>query len=68
MRYGLNRRFVDRTPLSAGFDLASLGFASNVVQTPQATEFPRFDVQGFQSLGQETFTDLVIAPTTHSST
>ena len=26
VRYGLNRRFVDRKPLSAGFDLASLGF------------------------------------------
>ena len=65
VRYGLNRRFVDRKPLSAGFDLASLGFASNVVQIAQATEFPRIDVQGFQSLGQATFTDLVIAPTTH---
>ena len=65
MRYGLNRRFVDRKPLSAGFDLASLGFASNVVQIAQAAEFPRIDVQGFQSLGQNTFTDLVIAPTTH---
>ena len=61
----MNRRFVDRKPLSAGFDLASLGFASNVVQIAQAAEFPRVDVQGFQSLGQNTFTDLVIAPTTH---
>ena len=26
VRYGLNRRLVDRLPLSAGFDLASLGF------------------------------------------
>ena len=65
VRYGLNRRYVDRKPLSAGFDLASLGFPSNVVQTAQAAEFPRIDVQGFQSLGQNTFTDLVIAPTTH---
>jgi hypothetical protein len=65
VRYGLNRRFVDRKPLSAGFDLASLGFANNVAQIAQATEFPRIDVQGFQSLGQATFTDLVIAPTTH---
>ena len=65
VRYGLNRRYVDRKPLSAGFDLASLGFAQNVVQTAQAFEFPRVDVQGFQSLGQNAFTDLVIAPTTH---
>jgi hypothetical protein len=65
LRYGLNRRFVDRAPLSAGFDLATLGLPSNVVRTAQAAEFPRVDVQGFQSLGQNTFTDLVIAPTTH---
>jgi hypothetical protein len=65
VRYGLNRRYVDRKPLSAGFDLGSVGFASNVVQIAQAAEFPRIDVQGFQSLGQATFTDLVIAPTTH---
>jgi hypothetical protein len=65
VRYGLNHRFVDRQPISAGFDLASLGFAANVVTTAQAAEFPRIDVQGFQSLGQATFTDLVIAPTTH---
>jgi Carboxypeptidase regulatory-like domain len=67
LRYGLNRRHVDRTPLSAGFDLATLGFPSNVVGTAQAAEFPRVDVQGFQSLGQNTFTDLVIAPTTHQA-
>jgi hypothetical protein len=65
IRYGLNHRSVDRRPLSAGFDLASLGFPQNVVQTAQAAEFPRVDVQGFQSLGQSTFTDLLIAPTTH---
>ena len=34
--------------------------------TLQALEFPRFDVNGVSSLGQDTFTDLVIAPTTHS--
>src|SRR5262245_48606584 len=45
-RYGLNRRHVDRAPLSAGFDLASLGFPANVVETAQAAEFPRVDVQG----------------------
>jgi hypothetical protein len=65
VRYGLNRRHVDRDPLSAGFDLSSLGLPANVVQIAQAAEFPRIDVQGFQSLGQNTFTDLVIAPTTH---
>jgi hypothetical protein len=67
VRYGLNRRYVDRVPISGGFDLAGLGFPPNVVQTAQAAEFPRIDVQGFQSLGQATFTDLVIAPTTHQA-
>ena len=66
IRYGLNRRFVDRLPLSAGFDLASLGFPSNVINTADAFEFPRVNIQNFQALGQATFTDLVIAPTTHS--
>lgn len=66
VRYGLNRRFVDRLPISAGFDLSSLGFPSNVIQQADAFEFPRVNVQNFQSLGQNTFTDLVIAPTTHS--
>ena len=66
VRYGLNRRLVDRLPLSAGFDLASLGFPSNVLSTVDAFEFPRVGVQNFQALGQNTFTDLKIAPTTHS--
>ena len=66
VRYGLNRRLVDRLPLSAGFDLSSLGFPSNVISTTDAREFPRVNVQNFQALGQATFTDLKIAPTTHS--
>ena len=47
VRYGLNRRHVDRLPISAGFTLASLGFPANVIQTAQAAEFPRVDVQSF---------------------
>ena len=34
VRYGLNRRLVDRLPLSAGFDLASLGLPANVIDAP----------------------------------
>lgn len=64
LRVGLNRRHVSRRPISAGFDLASLGFPANVVQIAQAFEFPRIDVDGVRSLGQATFTDLIIAPTT----
>jgi hypothetical protein len=66
VRYGLNRRLVDRLPLSTGFDLASLGLPANMIATADAFEFPRVNVQNFQSLGQNTFTDLKIAPTTHS--
>lgn len=66
VRYGLNRRLVDRLPISAGFDLGSIGFPANVIDTADAFEFPRVNVQNFQSLGQATFTDLLIAPTTHS--
>ena len=37
-----------------------------MISTADAFEFPRVNVQNFQSLGQNTFTDLLIAPTTHS--
>ena len=68
LRYGLNRRKVVRTPFSTGFDFTQLGFPAVIkpVAQLQALEFPRFDVNSFSSLGQETFNDLVIAPTTHS--
>jgi hypothetical protein len=67
-RYGLNRRLVERTPFSSGFDITQLGFPSSVKQVAemQALEFPRIDVNALSSLGQETFNDLVIDPTTHS--
>ena len=67
VRYGLNRRLAERLPLSTGFDLASLNFPSNVIGVADAFEFPRVNVQNFQALGQNTFTDLKIAPTTHSA-
>ena len=37
-----------------------------MLSTVDAFEFPRVGVQNFQALGQNTFTDLMIAPTTHS--
>ena len=37
-----------------------------MIDTADAFEFPRVNVQNFQALGQNTFTDLKIAPTTHS--
>jgi TonB-dependent receptor-like protein len=68
VRYGWNHRFVQRSPFSSGFDITQLGFPASVRQVAamQALEFPRIDVNGFSSLGQETFNDLVIDPTTQS--
>ena len=68
VRYGLNHRFVRRTPFSTGFDITQLGFPGSVreVAAIQALEFPRIDVNALSSLGQETFNDLIIDPTTHS--
>ena len=65
-RYGLGRTTSKRTPFSAGFDFTQLGFPSTLKSVADALEFPRFDVNGLSSLGQENFNDLVIAPTTHS--
>jgi hypothetical protein len=65
-RYGLNRRTTKRTPFSTGFDITQLGFPASIKNVAQAAEFPRIDINGLSSLGQETFNDLVIAPTTHS--
>jgi len=68
VRYGLNHRLVERSPFSRGFDFTQLGFPTSVKQIAemQALEFPRFDINGLSSLGQETFNDLIIDPTTHS--
>ncbi len=66
LRYGLNRRTAKRTPFSTGFDFTQLGFPASLKSVADALEFPRFDINGVSSLGQETFNDLVIAPTTHS--
>lgn len=67
-RYGFGRRRLVRRPFSAGFDITTLGFPENVRRAAelQALEFPRFDVNGVSSLGQATFTDLVIIPMNHS--
>lgn len=66
LRYGFTRRISRRTPFSSGFDFTQLGFPSSIKAVADALEFPRFDINGVSSLGQETFNDLVIAPTTHS--
>ena len=66
VRYGLNRKTNVRTPFSTGFDFTQLGFSPNIKAVADALEFPRFDINGLSSLGQETFNDLVILQTTHT--
>jgi hypothetical protein len=66
VRYGLNRRRSVRTPFSTGFDFTQLGFSPAIKAIADALEFPRFDVNGLSSLGQETFNDLGIYQTTHT--
>src|SRR5262245_49198848 len=66
-RYGFGRTRTDRLPFSAGFDISTLGFPAYVKNAAalQALEFPRIDVNGVSSLGQATFTDLIIIPMNH---
>jgi len=66
VRYGLNRKTNVRTPFSTGFDFTQLGFSPAIKAVADALEFPRFDVNGLSSLGQETFNDLSIFETTHA--
>jgi len=66
VRYGLNRKTNVRTPFSTGFDFTQLGFSPAIKAVADALEFPRFDVNGLSSLGQETFNDLGIFETTHA--
>jgi len=67
VRYGFGRTRTDRLPFSAGFDITQLGFPAYVKNAAalQALEFPRIDVNGVSSLGQATFTDLIIIPMNH---
>jgi hypothetical protein len=63
----LGRTRTDRLPFSAGLDISTLGFPAYVKNAAalQALEFPRIDVNGVTSLGQATFTDLIIIPMNH---
>ena len=67
VRYGYGRTRTDRLPFSAGFDISQLGFPGYVKNAAelQALEFPRINVNGISSLGQATFTDLIIIPMNH---
>ena len=71
LRYGFGRRISKRFPFSDGFDLVGgLGFPRYVADAAarDGLEFPRFDVTGYASLGQATFTRLIIVPIVHDAT
>jgi len=67
VRYGFGRTRTNSLPFSAGFDISQLGFPAYVKNAAvlQALEFPRINVNGISSLGQATFTDLIIIPMNH---
>jgi len=67
VRYGFGRRFSKRFPFSGGFDTTQLGFPAYVRDeaAKSSLEFPRFNFTGLTSLGQATFTSLLIVPNAH---
>ena len=65
--YGFGRFNNQRNAFSSGFDTTQLGF-SPAIRDQAATqnlEFPRFDIAGVSSLGQNTFTTLRFIPYSH---
>lgn len=67
VNYGLGRFNNNRSSFSSGFDLTQLGF-SQAIRNQAATqnlEFPRMDISGVTSLGQNTFTTLSNVPYSH---
>lgn len=67
VNYGFSRFLNQRFPFSTGFDLTSLGFPAAVRDqaATQNLEFPRFNINGLSSLGQNTFTTLRFVPNSH---
>ena len=67
-RYGLSRFNLAIAPLSAGFAPSSLGLPSylDAQSSLNDTRFPRFDINGLTSLGQQTGDGIAFVPTTHN--
>lgn len=67
VNYGFGRTIFNRVPFSSGFDLTTLGFPVAVRDqaATQNLEFPRFNINGVNSLGQATFTTLRQVPNSH---
>lgn len=67
VNYGFGRFNNQRFPFSTGFDTTQLGFPAAIRDqaATQNLEFPRFDIAGVSSLGQNTFTSLRFIPYSH---
>lgn len=67
VNYGFGRFNNQRFPFSSGFDTTQLGFPAAIRDqaATQNLEFPRFNISGVSSLGQNTFTTLRFIPYSH---
>lgn len=67
LSYGFGRFNNVRQAFSSRIDLTTLGFPAAVqaAASTQNLEFPRFNIAGVTSLGQNTFTTLRFVPNTH---
>jgi hypothetical protein len=63
-RAGFTRRVITLTPLSVGFDPASLGLPSYMTAASGAPRFPRFNITDFTALGPDRASHNVTAETT----
>jgi len=63
-RAGFTRRVVSLTPLSVGFDPASLGLPASLAAASGASRFPRFNVGDLNSLGPDRASHNLTAETT----
>ena len=63
-RAGFTRRVITLTPLSVGFDPATLGLPSYMTAASGAPRFPRFNITDFTSLGPDRASHNVAADTT----
>jgi Carboxypeptidase regulatory-like domain len=63
--YGFTRFFNQRQPFSQGFDPTTIGLPASIRDVSQNAEFPRFNIAGVNSLGQDTFTTLRFVPNAH---
>jgi hypothetical protein len=63
-RAGLTRRVVKLTPLSVGFDPATLGLPQYLTAASGAPRFPRFNITDFTSLGPDRASHNLTAETT----